>query len=103
MINSIKSIFKRGQPRKDKRSSCEHPGVSMSMDYDKPSYMQCHFCDRFLIRYDTEIPLFSGSNHTKIKKLWIEPHPELEVALKTSPREYGDLKVEKFLRRKGHI
>ena len=89
--------------KSEKEPECEHPGVSISIDYDKPSAIRCHFCDRVQVRYNTGIPLAEGLQHMHVKRFWVEPDYLLEQAIKTSPREFGDLRVEKWLRNNGFI
>lgn len=88
---------------KKKQKACDHPGVSISLpENDKPSHMRCHFCDKVHVRYDTGEPIFD-TGHTYTKSFWVKPDWKLEQAIKTSPREFGELKIEKWLRIKGYI
>jgi len=73
------------------------------MAVDLPSYIRCHFCHKVKITFVTDEVLVPGTGHMKTLIFWVLPDPKLERALKTSPREYGELKVEKWLRRKRFI
>jgi len=85
--------------KKIKTKTCEHPGFSFTLAANLPSYTRCHFCNKVEITFVTDEVLVPGTGHMKTLRFWVFPDPELERALKTSPREYGNLKVEKWLRR----
>ena len=87
-----------------KTKVCKHPGVSFPLvESNLPSQMRCHFCDKVEVTFVTDEVLVPGTGHKKTLSFWVLPDFELERALKTSPREYGDLKIEKWLRRQKFI
>jgi len=88
--------------KQDKQIACNHPGISFSLENDTPRHMRCHFCKRVKVTYDTGIAIL-GTNHTRHESFWVEPDWKLEQAIKTSPREFGDLRIEKWLRLGGYI
>lgn len=84
--------------------ACKHSGVSFPLaESDTPMHMRCHSCSKIMVEFVTDEILVPGTGHKRTLSFWVLPDYELERSLKTSPREYGDLKIEKWLRRKGLI
>ena len=103
MISFLKKLFFSRVPE-DPSKECDHGAFCFALgERDTPSWTLCHLCDCYRIEYNTEEPLFEGSNHMHYKKWWIPKTPELERAVKTSPREFGELRIEKYLRRNGYL
>jgi len=98
------SLFKKWRDKKNiKQKKCDHPGVSFPLaESDKPGHMRCHFCDRVRVTYNTGKPI-DNTLHTYTKSFWVKPDWKLEQALETSPCEFGDLRIEKWLRNNGYI
>jgi hypothetical protein len=102
LIAFLKKLFTDSQPNPAK--DCDHGAFCFALgENDTPGWALCHLCDCYRIKYNTEEPLFEGSHHMRYKEWWIPKTPELERAVKTSPREFGELRIEKYLRRNGYL